>query len=95
MLSSTQNIAVNATLCDSCDEQSCEMLECEICSRCMNWQNMYELQMTYREHMNHGNFKRLFPISSDDVEFLDSLSDNDRKLTKWITAKCYEDDFWC
>ena len=96
MLSSSQNVAVNASLCDTCDDQqSCKRSECEICSKCMSWQDLHELQMTYREHMNQGNFKRLFPVVSDDEEYLQELSTNNRKLTKWINAKCNEDDFWC
>lgn len=95
MMSSKQNLMVDAILCDTCDEKSCNMSGCEICPSCLDSTDLYELHKIYREHMHKGNFKRLLPSSIIDDENFLRMSPKNQKLTMWVQEKCVEDESWC
>ena len=95
MMSSKQNILVDAVMCDTCDENSCNISGCEICPSCLDSTDLYELHKTYREHMHKGNFKRLLPNSITYEEDFLMMTPRNQKLSMWVQQKCAEDESWC
>lgn len=63
MLSTHKNIMVNGVQCSNspCNE-SCAPVECQLCSLCLQESEIDDLHMAYREHMNKGDTKRIFPV---------------------------------
>lgn len=100
-MSSDKNIAVFADDCTS-DECSisCESLKCQLCRPCLSHKDITNLHIAYREHINRGDTKRIFPKPIDknyvinDKE-LENLTDENKKMTKWFIGKCLMDRSWC
>jgi tubulin monoglycylase TTLL15 len=64
MISADKNVAVNGIICGSlqCTE-TCAPEECRLCRPCLSPFDLYDLHRSYREHVNRGDTKRLFPVS--------------------------------
>ncbi|XP_058064876.1 probable tubulin polyglutamylase ttll-15, partial [Anopheles bellator] len=62
MLSSPKNVATAADICSGlpCTE-SCAPLECQLCVSCLEADDLKEQHRAYREHMERGDMKRIFP----------------------------------
>ncbi|CAG9807203.1 unnamed protein product [Chironomus riparius] len=102
MLSSDKNIMVNGEVCSQlpCSE-SCSPVECQICKPCLTQSEIIELHRSYREHLNKGDTKRIFPVpindpkASIDTKFYRNLSASNQLITKWFYHKCVNDRSWC
>lgn len=103
MLSTEKNIMVNGEVCGQlpCSE-SCAPIECILCKPCLNTQDLINLHRAYREHVNRGDTKRIFPVHitnpkkslSDDSAF-QKLSPKNQMMTRWFQGKCLTDKNWC
>jgi tubulin monoglycylase TTLL15 len=103
MLSSDKNVMVNGHICSQipCSE-TCSPVECQLCKPCLSRNEISELHRSYREHVNRGDNKRIFPVPVrdhkkplDDDDFFKNLSSNNQLITKWFHAKCLSDNSWC
>lgn len=108
MRSADKNIAVNAEQCASkrCAE-SCEPTECALCRPCLSAQDISQLHAAYREHINRGDTKRIFPVpiqwNSDDGDDIvkstepnfDDLNAKNQWMSRWFAGKCAMDSTWC
>ncbi|XP_031617910.1 probable tubulin polyglutamylase ttll-15 [Contarinia nasturtii] len=98
MMSADKNIAVHAEHCtsDMCVE-SCELPECELCRPCLSAQDISDLHMAYREHVNRGETKRIFPVPiiSGKSADLSELNANNQKMSRWFAGKCAMESIWC
>lgn len=102
MLSSDKNIMVNGAICSQlpCSE-SCSPVECQLCKPCLTQNEISELHRAYREHVNKGDTKRIFPVpindpkASIDTKFFRQLSSSNQLITKWFHQKCINDRSWC
>ncbi|KAG5670970.1 hypothetical protein PVAND_001198 [Polypedilum vanderplanki] len=102
VLSSDKNIMVNGEICSQlpCSE-SCSPTECQLCKPCLSRYEISELHRAYREHMNRGDNKRIFPVPILDKkkpledEFYKNLTPSNQLITKWFYAKCLSDNSWC
>lgn len=99
MMSSDKNIAVFAEHCasDKCAE-SCELIECELCRTCLSSQDITDLHSAYREHVNRGDTKRIYPIPGEKVvEDIDiaNLTKKNRMMVRWFAGKCAMETSWC
>lgn len=101
MISTDKNIMVNGENCGRhpCSE-SCAPVDCQLCKPCLSHADISTLHHAYREHMNRGDTKRIFPKLSpqneveDDKKFQE-LSPRNQLMTKWFQAKCLDDSGWC
>lgn len=103
MLSNDKNIMVSANDCLSLECSSCELFKCKLCRSCLAHTYLNTLHLAYREHINRGDTKRIFPIpiknhnqqfNENDAEFK-LLSLNNQLMTKWFYEKCKTDVTWC
>ncbi|XP_049529495.1 probable tubulin polyglutamylase ttll-15 [Anopheles darlingi] len=98
MLSSLKNVAASADVCSDlpCTE-SCAPVECQLCSTCLEGDDLYELHRAYREHMERGDMKRIFPVPKIDRQKLDfeGLSAKNQLMSRWYEEKCKMDQSYC
>lgn len=103
MLSEYKNIMVNSEVCGAvpCSE-TCAPVECQLCKPCLSNSDIADLHRAYREHVNRGDTKRIFPVEVidvkkpiDDDESYQKLSPRNQLMTKWFRAKCSTDSNWC
>lgn len=98
MLSSDKNVAVFAEECASekCTA-SCELDECALCRPCLSTQDISDLHKAYREHMNRGDTKRIFPVpmTTESTTSFEQLSPKNQMMTRWFQGKCAMDSSWC
>ncbi|EAU76858.1 AGAP004427-PA [Anopheles gambiae str. PEST] len=98
MLTSLKNLATAANLCSElpCTE-SCAPVECQLCSTCLEEHDIDDLQRAYREHMNRGDMKRIFPVPKSDQHRVDYelLSAKNQFMSKWFEEKCKVDQSYC
>uniref|UniRef100_A0A182QX78 Uncharacterized protein n=1 Tax=Anopheles farauti TaxID=69004 RepID=A0A182QX78_9DIPT len=98
MLTSLKNLATSANQCaDLPCTESCAPIECQLCSTCLEESDLDDLQRAYREHMNRGDMKRIFPapkVDSNRVEY-ESLSAKNQFMSKWFEEKCKTDHSYC
>ncbi|XP_053673253.1 probable tubulin polyglutamylase ttll-15 [Anopheles nili] len=98
MLSSIKNLATGANQCSNvpCVE-SCAPVECQLCRTCLEESDLDDLQRAYREHMNRGDMKRIFPVPKADnhrVNF-ETLSAKNQFMSRWFEEKCKLDSSYC
>lgn len=97
-MSSDKNIAVFAEYCASemCTA-SCELPECELCRPCLSTQDITDLHTTYREHINRGDTKRIFPVPIIDgkVPDISDLNEKNQMISRWFAGKCAMESTWC
>lgn len=103
MLSTDKNVMVNGEICGKhpCAE-SCAPIECVLCKPCLSAQDTIDLHRAYREHINRGDTKRIFPvritnpkISLDNDSSFQQLSPRNQMMTRWFQGKCLTDSNWC
>lgn len=102
MISTDKNIVVNAETCAQlpCTE-SCAPEQCQLCRPCLTKSEFNEIHAAYREHVNRGETKRIFPKPIEsrktklDDTYLESLSPKNQFMTKWFYGKCQMDESWC
>lgn len=101
MQSSDKNVAVFADICsqEPCTK-SCSAVECELCRPCLSPHDLASLHAAYREHVNRGDTKRIFPVPIETAQTIDGdainqLTDKNRLITKWFMGKCLMDSSWC
>lgn len=103
MLSTDKNIMVNADTCGQlpCSE-SCAPIECQLCKPCLTNQDIAMLHLAYREHVNRGDTKRIFPPSTTnftkfhyDEDYYKNLNPRNRLMVQWFRGKCLTDASWC
>lgn len=103
MLSTDKNVMVNAEGCGQapCSE-SCAPVECQLCKPCLSSADISDLNAAYREHVNRGDNKRIFPariVDStkplEEEESYQKLSPRNQLMTKWFQQKCRMDSSWC
>ncbi|CAO1348344.1 unnamed protein product [Diamesa serratosioi] len=96
MFSSGKNIAVNALFCSESCNKSCFSAGCELCLSCMNGTGIKQIHRSYREHMNRGEMKRIFPNNVHfQEEIIKQMTPANQFMTNWFHAKCQEDKSWC
>lgn len=107
MMSADKNIAVFANQCASAEcAESCELPECGVCRPCLTAQDITDLHTAYREHMNRGDTKRIFPVPIsnengidpstvvDGTDFSD-LNAKNQWMSRWFAGKCAMELTWC
>jgi len=102
MLSTDKNVMVNGRICGAppCSE-SCAAVECQLCKPCLTQSDLFEMHRSYRQHLNKGETRRIFPIPVTDTtkpledDFFRSLSARNQMMTRWFHAKCLTDRNWC
>lgn len=98
--SADKDIVIYAEKCTEppCSE-SCASPECELCRNCLNTLDADSLHAAYREHINIGETRRIFPLPIHnyelDEEFLEELSPKNQMMYKWFLGKCLRDHLWC
>lgn len=96
MFSSGKNIAVNIIFCNESCNKSCSPAGCELCLPCMNGIEIKQLHRSYREHMNRGEMKRIFPNNFHfQEEITKQMTPANQFMTNWFFAKCQTDKSWC
>lgn len=103
MMSADKNIVVYAAECASekC-AASCELDECALCRPCLSGQDIADLHKAYREHINRGDTKRIFPVpisagteADRTNDKISQLSIKNQLMTRWFDGKCAMDSSWC
>lgn len=102
MLSQSKDIITNPQSCldNPCNvSSSCSSSKCEMCLQCLNQvpNALNHLHRSYREHMQCGHMKRIFPTYNNyhDSNIVNQLSSVNRLSLKWFQAKCETDSAWC
>lgn len=99
MISSTKDITVEPLACMStqCVNSGCNTASvCDLCLKCLNNEKISDLHRAYREHMQRGEMKRLFPAANYfDENYITKLSKANQFHTRWMKAKCKADKTWC
>lgn len=103
MQSSLKNIAVFPMQCASekCGIKSCDRAECELCRHCLSTEDLNDLHTAYREHINRGDTKRIFPAPIKVPKPLDfnhdfkNLSKKNQMISRWFAGKCALETTWC
>lgn len=97
MISNLRNIAVDIQKCVGHDcENNCSHPDCQLCTPCVDNENLNNMHRAYREHIRRGGFKRLFPAEGYfDDDFIKSLSYNNQISLKWFKSKCESNNEWC
>jgi hypothetical protein len=55
------DLAVGSENCLMKCKNSCDSIECQTCVKCMNLQQKEDATKAYKEQMNLGDFRRVFP----------------------------------
>ncbi|XP_055527611.1 probable tubulin polyglutamylase ttll-15 [Wyeomyia smithii] len=98
MISSLKNIVVHANRCSEAPcAESCAPEECSLCVSCLSGADLKELHSAYREHLNRGDMKRIFPVPKADHLPVDQekMSAKNRWMSRWFEAKCQTDSSYC
>jgi len=102
MLTTDKNIMVNGDVCTQmpCLE-TCSPVECQMCKTCLTSADIFDLKRAYREHVNRGDTKRIFPARIDPKlpieidESFEKLSPKNQMMARWFHGKCLADSSWC
>ncbi|XP_055630341.1 probable tubulin polyglutamylase ttll-15 [Toxorhynchites rutilus septentrionalis] len=98
MVSSLKNIVVEAERCSvaACTE-SCALEECSLCAGCLSGADLKVLHAAFREHINRGDMKRIFPVPKNDRRQVESseLNAKNRWMSRWFNEKCKADVSYC
>ncbi|XP_058812213.1 probable tubulin polyglutamylase ttll-15 [Topomyia yanbarensis] len=98
MVSSLKNIVVEANRCSEAPcAESCAPEECSLCVACLSGSDLRDLHAAYREHLNRGDMKRIFPVPTRDRLTVDpvELSAKNQWMSRWFEEKCKMDDSYC
>lgn len=101
MQSASKNIVVFSEVCSEapCIE-SCAPIQCQLCYSCLNSYQLFDLHTAFREHVNRGETKRVFPAEIKNPEKFDEkeiqhLSAKNQMMIKWFLGKCKTNKSWC
>lgn len=98
MISTKKNIVVEANRCAKapCSE-SCAPEECSLCFPCLGEADQRDLHAAYREHLNRGDMKRIFPVPKSNRLQVDPTEMNakNRWMSRWFDEKCKMDASYC
>ncbi|KAF5272440.1 hypothetical protein FQA39_LY07908 [Lamprigera yunnana] len=96
-----KNIMVFPNECESpvC-RSSCMSPICQLCKPCLSDESKNNFKRAYREHMNKGGCKRIFPaqINPEKInleEDLEHYSPENQIQHRWFQGKCKMDKSWC
>ncbi|KAL9693101.1 hypothetical protein quinque_012386 [Culex quinquefasciatus] len=99
MLSSLKNLVTDGNRCSEAPcLESCAPEECNLCVSCLNGADLKDLHSAYREHLNRGDMKRIFPVpKADQSRRVDEaeLSPKNRWMSRWFDEKCKIDTSYC
>ena len=100
MVAYVDSMSVLPETCLSLMCLDCKRIECELCWKCMDETTKYDLIQAYREQMNIGDFKRLFPpdekfMESVDEEFWHNLLEGNKLNVKWFREMCNKNKRCC
>jgi len=92
------NVSPEICLSDIC-ENNCDG-DCMFCSKCLTADEIYEHLQAYREQMNLGDFKRLFPAEQEDSENISlglwgKVSQESVKHGHWFGEMCEKNRYFC
>ncbi|KAG5887696.1 hypothetical protein JTB14_002017 [Gonioctena quinquepunctata] len=101
MLVSDKNLAVFPKECNSniCRD-SCVSPDCHLCKPCLSPDTRQYLVQSFKEHLNKGDCKRIFPPPMDREEILkginlENYSSENQLQYMWFQGKCMLDPSWC
>ncbi|KAG5669196.1 hypothetical protein PVAND_017089 [Polypedilum vanderplanki] len=89
-------ICLSDTCINNCDDPICN-----ICWHCLNVNEKFERILAYREQMNLGDFKRLFPPNREVFNKLpinlveENLLEETRKHVEWFFEMCKKNNKFC
>ncbi|KAF5308155.1 hypothetical protein FQR65_LT06335 [Abscondita terminalis] len=96
-----KNIVVFPNECNSsmC-RNGCMAPLCQLCRPCILDESKHTLQEAYREHINKGSCKRIYPPSMkvEDIDIhedLEMYSPENQFQHRWFQGKCLMDPSWC
>lgn len=96
MISTIRDIAVDALYCSTTCLESCDLAVCDVCLPCVNHDKFRDLHKSYREHIQQGEMKRIFPSNVHFKDnFIEKMTINNQFMIKWFQAKCFSDVTWC
>lgn len=94
------SFAVRPEICvsEKC-ENNCDGI-CEFCINCLSQNEKFDMLQAYREQMNGGSFKRIFPPSKEFLEkagddFWKNLETKSRKHVEWFDEMCKKNRKFC
>ncbi|EFA07282.1 probable tubulin polyglutamylase ttll-15 [Tribolium castaneum] len=99
MMVSDKNLATypkecNSSLCKS----GCVSPVCQLCRPCLSADTLEYLKEAYKEHLNRGDCKRIFPPSQlkpeAEVKWEEYSAENQLQY-RWFLGKCQLDATWC
>ncbi|KAK4885271.1 hypothetical protein RN001_001542 [Aquatica leii] len=95
-----KNIMVFANECNSsmC-RNSCMAPICQLCRPCLTEEHKNNLQQAYREHVNKGSCKRIYPppMKMEDIDIheeLEMYTPENQFQHRWFKGKCLMDASW-
>ncbi|KAL1513685.1 hypothetical protein ABEB36_003062 [Hypothenemus hampei] len=100
MVVSTKHLMTYPEKCNSelC-KNSCLSPDCQLCKPCLSPETTGYLIEAYKEHLNKGDCKRIFPPIESRERALDPVTDNysaeNQLHYKWFKGKCALDNTWC
>ncbi|XP_023027613.2 tubulin tyrosine ligase-like 15 isoform X1 [Leptinotarsa decemlineata] len=101
MIVSDKNLATFPKECSSilC-QTSCVSTDCHLCRPCLSPETRKYLVQAFKEHLNKGDCKRIFPPPMTREEImngisLEDLSSENQLQHKWFQGKCMLDLSWC
>ena len=107
MISKTSDITVEPLACMSapcttsecskCNQnEQCTSTVCDLCFKCLDNEKTFHMHRTYRENIQKGKMKRIFPSSNHfNEDCISKLSTANQFQTRWLQAKCKADKTWC
>lgn len=99
MVANPDGFMVNPEMCLSQKCRKCEN-DCKLCLKCLSSDEKYDLIQAYRETMNIGDFKRLFPPKKEFMEkvgeeFYSNLLEENKMLVDWFDGMCKKNRRFC
>lgn len=100
MVANRDSMSVLPETCLSASCLDCKNDDCELCWKCMDGTARYDLIQAYREQLNSGDFKRLFPpdekfMATANDDFWNDLLDANRMHFKWFVEMCKKNRKFC
>ncbi|KAJ3636823.1 hypothetical protein MTP99_000332 [Tenebrio molitor] len=100
MIVSDKNLATYPKECNSvmC-KSSCMSPVCQLCRPCLSGDTVEYLREAYKEHLNRGDYKRIFPPGLGGLQVegvsLEEYSAENQLQYRWFLGKCQLDGTWC
>ncbi|KAG5669197.1 hypothetical protein PVAND_017090 [Polypedilum vanderplanki] len=100
MIAHPHSMTVRPEVClTSFCQRSCSSV-CNLCWKCLNSATKYDFLQSYREQMNSGDFKRIFPPEKNQMENFNELygnllSENSKLHVEWFKEMCKKNRYFC